>query len=92
LSKKDKFGRIPSPCIDICKDRHGRCIACGRSEKDKRKWKKAESEDEQLALIAACLALTGEIGTRAFWEREYRRKCRKKGAICPLDSVLRQAS
>jgi uncharacterized protein len=84
LSKKNK---VPSPCIDICKDKHGACIACGRDKVDLRAWKDAESRTEKLALIAKCVAETEKIGTRVFWEREYRRKCVKKGAPCPLDSL-----
>ena len=85
LGKKDKSGKIPSPCIDICKDKHGRCIACGRDKDDVRSWKHADSSEERLKLLVECIARTEEIGTRAFWEREYRRKCRKKGATCQLD-------
>jgi predicted Fe-S protein YdhL (DUF1289 family) len=87
MGKKDKGDRIPSPCIDICKDKHGVCIACGRTDGDKKRWKKAEADTEQLQLLAACVARTEEIGTRVMWEREYRRKCRKKGVECPLDTL-----
>jgi predicted Fe-S protein YdhL (DUF1289 family) len=80
-----KKAKIPSPCIDICKDKGGVCIACGRSKKDEKAWKYAESEKEKLALLRDCLDKTDAIGTRAFWEREYRRKCAKKGLDCPLD-------
>ena len=89
MSKKDK---IPSPCIDVCKDKHGRCIGCGRGDKEKDAWKDAETREEKLALIARCLAHTEDIGTRVFWEREYRRRCAKKGAACPLDYMPEAAS
>lgn len=85
MGKKDK---IPSPCIDVCKDRRGACIACGRSDEDKEAWKKADGRKEKLALVLECQRKTEAIGTRAFWEREYRRKCVKKGVICPLDEAL----
>ena len=80
--------KIPSPCIDICKDRHGVCIACGRSDADKRAWKKAETREEKLRLLVKCVGETEAIGTRVFWEREYRRRCRKKGAACALDEMV----
>jgi predicted Fe-S protein YdhL (DUF1289 family) len=83
LGKKDK---IPSPCVDICKDKRGICIACGRTDRDKDAWKAAESRDEKMRLLADCAAQTQALGTHAFWEAEYRRKCRKKGVDCPLDS------
>lgn len=85
MGKKNK---VPSPCVDVCKDRRGVCIACGREERDKDAWKKAESRQEKLVLLAECVARTEAIGTRAFWEAEYRRKCRKKGVPCPLDEAL----
>lgn len=79
---------MPSPCIDICKDKHGRCIACGRDKDEMKAWKDADTYEEKLELVARCIAHTEEIGTRVFWEREYRRKCRKKGADCPLDELI----
>jgi hypothetical protein len=84
LSESDK---MPSPCIDICKEKRGRCIACGRDDDEIKAWKKAETYEEKLALITRCMQHTTEIGTRVFWEREYRKKCRKKGADCPLDDL-----
>ena len=81
LSKPEK---IPSPCIDICKDKRGVCIACGRASKDRKAWKKARTAGERLALIEECIERTREIGTHDFWMREYRRKCRKKGVPCPV--------
>jgi predicted Fe-S protein YdhL (DUF1289 family) len=83
-----KHVKIPSPCIDICKDKRGVCIACGRTGKDKKAWKKAESAKERLALIEDCLKATGKMGTQAFWLREYERKCRKKGIRSPIGKLL----
>lgn len=82
MSKKDK---LPSPCVGICKDKRGVCIACGRTEDEEKAWKRADSREEKLALLAACAVNTNQIGTRRFWEAEYRRKCAKKGVECPLD-------
>ncbi len=84
----DKLHKIPSPCIDVCEDMHKRCIACGRSKRDKKAWKKVEGRAEKLALLRQCLEMTREIGTQEFWMREYRRKCIKKGTDCPLDELL----
>ena len=84
----DKHDKIPSPCIDVCEDMHKRCIACGRGKKEKKAWKKAESREEKLRLLQKCLESTQEIGTQQFWMREYRRRCMKKGADCPLDDLL----
>ena len=87
----DKHHKIPSPCIDVCEDLHKRCIACGRSKKDKKAWKKAETPEEKLMLLRNCLEATREIGTQELWMREYRRRCMKKGADCPLDDLLAEA-
>ncbi|MDX2264961.1 MAG: DUF1289 domain-containing protein [Hyphomicrobiales bacterium] len=78
---------MPSPCVGVCKDKRGACIACGRDEDDEKAWKRADDLETKLALLAQCAAKTEEIGTRAFWEREYRRKCAKKGVLCPLDAL-----
>jgi uncharacterized protein len=61
------------------------CIGCGRTKKDQKAWKKADSHDERLALVEACLEKTEAMGTQQLWLREYRRKCIKKGAEWPLD-------
>jgi predicted Fe-S protein YdhL (DUF1289 family) len=84
----DKPDKIPSPCIDVCEDIHKRCIACGRTKKEKKAWKKAESRLEKLTLLRECLESTREIGTQQLWLREYRRKCLKKGVDCPLDELM----
>lgn len=61
------------------------CIGCGRTKKDEKAWKHAETAEEKLDLLRQCLQKTEALGTRGFWEAEYRRKCRKKGLDCPLD-------
>jgi len=88
LSKHDK---IPSPCIDVCEDIGKRCLACGRTKKEKKAWKKAEGRDEKLELLKDCLEATKEIGTRELWVREYRKRCMKKGAPCVLDELMADA-
>jgi predicted Fe-S protein YdhL (DUF1289 family) len=90
-TKVDKHDKIPSPCIDVCEDIGKRCIACGRSKKDKKRWKKAEGREEKMELLRKCLETTQEIGTQQLWIREYRRRCAKKGADCPLDELMAQA-
>jgi len=85
LGKKN--GKIASPCIDVCKDIRGVCIGCGRTKKEQKAWKKAETDEERLALVQACLQKTEAMGTQALWLREYRRKCLKKGARWPWDDA-----
>jgi uncharacterized protein len=86
-----KHEKIPSPCIDVCEDIGKRCIACGRSKKDKKAWKKADDREEKLMLLKKCLEMTQEIGTQALWVREYRKRCMKKGAECLLDQLMADA-
>lgn len=83
MGKKDN-DRIPSPCIDICKDIRGVCIGCGRVKKDKKAWKKAKTDAERLELIKDTLKKAAAMGTGELWLREYRRKCLRKGADVPL--------
>jgi uncharacterized protein len=86
-----KHEKIPSPCIDVCEDIGKRCIACGRSKKDKKAWKKADDREEKLMLLRKCLDMTREIGTQQLWIREYRKRCMKKGAECLLDQLMADA-
>lgn len=89
-----KYEGYPSPCVGICKDKRGVCIACGRTKKDKKAWKSAESDSAQIKLLKRCAAQAEEIGTRDFWQKEYRRKCRKKGVRFPefLEAQTLQAA
>lgn len=82
-----KHKKIPSPCIDVCEEIRGVCIGCGRTKKQQKAWKKAETDAERFSLVAACIDGTAMIGTQTLWLREYRRKCVKKGADCPLDEM-----
>jgi uncharacterized protein len=86
-----KHEKIPSPCIDVCEDIGKRCIACGRSKKDKKAWKKADDREEKLMLLRKCMEMTQEIGTQQLWIREYRKRCMKKGAECLLDQLMADA-
>ena len=82
-----KHNKVPSPCIDVCEEIRGVCIGCGRTKKEQKAWKKADTNAERLALVEACIGATVRIGTQTLWLREYRRKCVKKGADCPLDEL-----
>jgi predicted Fe-S protein YdhL (DUF1289 family) len=82
-----KQKKIPSPCIDVCEAIRGVCIGCGRTKKQQRAWKKAETDAERFSLVAACIEGTATIGTQTLWLREYRLKCVKKGADCPLGEM-----
>ncbi len=82
-----KHKKVPSPCIDICEDIRGVCVGCGRTKRDKKAWKKADSWAERVALVRACVDNTEKIGTQVLWLREYRLKCVRKGTEWPLGAV-----
>ena len=79
--------KLPSPCIDICKDKRGVCVGCGRTKKQKKAWKDANGDAAREDLIVDCAQAAKALGIYAFWAGEYRRKCRKKGRECPLDQL-----
>ena len=86
-----KYEKIPSPCIDICKDIRGVCIGCGRTKKEQKAWKRADGNKERMALLQEALEATARIGTQELWLREYRRKCVKKDAewmLAELDELV----
>jgi predicted Fe-S protein YdhL (DUF1289 family) len=89
LGKRDKF---PSPCIDICKDKRGVCVGCGRTKKQKKAWKDAGSDAAREALILQCAEAARDLGIYDFWAGEYRRKCHKKGRECPIDHLMAEAA
>jgi len=82
-----KGDKLPSPCIDICKDKRGVCVGCGRTKKHKKAWKDAGSDAVREALILECADAAKLLGIYEFWAGEYRRKCHKKGRECPLDQL-----
>ena len=86
-----KGDKLPSPCIDICKDKRGVCVGCGRTKKQKKSWKDAGSDAAREALVLECAEAAKSLGIYEFWAGEYRRKCRKKGRECPLDQLEMEA-
>ena len=82
-----KGDKLPSPCIDICKDKRGVCVGCGRTKKQKKAWKDINSDAGREALILECAEAAKALGIYEFWAGEYRRKCRRKGRECPLDQI-----
>lgn len=79
-------GKIPSPCLDVCKfKRERRCIGCGMTEKEEKRFDKLDGRAAKRAFV---LALAEENARREWlghWPKAYRKKCRKKGLSCPLD-------
>jgi len=78
-----KGNKLPSPCIDVCKDKRDICVGCGRTKK---------THAQREALILECAEAAKALGIYEFWAGEYRRKCRKKGRKCPLDAISAESS
>lgn len=80
--------KIPSPCVGICKYKlAGHCIGCGMSKKQKKAFKKLNGRKSRQRFVQYLIVQQEVIGLKADWQRAYRRRCHKKGAACPLDSV-----
>lgn len=78
--------KVPSPCIDVCKFKSaGRCIGCGMTARDKKSFKKLDKNKERRAFVEALRAEQAALGLYAFWEKAYRKKCKKKKVDCPID-------
>jgi len=80
--------KIPSPCIDVCKyKKAGRCIGCAMTKTQKKSFKKLDKRRQKLDFIVELMAEQRTLGGFAFWEKAYRKRCRKKGVDCPLDAL-----
>ncbi|MEL7048404.1 MAG: DUF1289 domain-containing protein [Pseudomonadota bacterium] len=80
--------KVPSPCIDVCKFRRGgHCIGCSMDKKQKKKFKKIDKRKKQLDFIVDLMDQQKSMGGYAFWEKAYRKRCRKKDVDCPLDDL-----
>ncbi|MEO0728787.1 MAG: DUF1289 domain-containing protein [Pseudomonadota bacterium] len=81
-------GKVPSPCVDICKyKRAGHCIACGMTKVQKKKFKKIDGGKRKRAFLIDLMRQHDELGGFPMWPRAYRKRCRKKGVACPLDEM-----
>lgn len=82
------MGKIPSPCIDVCKYKNkGYCIGCGMTKGQKKEFKKLDKKKHKFAFIVDLVRQQERVGKYKHWVAEYRRKCKKKGVDCPLDAL-----
>lgn len=78
--------KIPSPCVKVCKfKRDGHCIGCGLTKKQKKSFKKVGGKKRKIAFIRDLLRQQDDLGGYPMWPRAWRKRCRKKGVVCPLD-------
>jgi len=88
LGKKSK---LPSPCVGICKEKRGVCIACGRDEDDEKAWKRADGLAEKLALLADCSRNTQKLEKRRFLStRRSARRYHSNAAELPFAKLTRR--
>ncbi|WP_138468978.1 DUF1289 domain-containing protein [Poseidonocella sp. HB161398] len=80
------MGKLPSPCLDVCKFRleGGRCIACAMTKKQKKSYKGLSKDKKRRAFIAELLEQQAAANSAKGWQRAYLRKCAKKGAEAPF--------
>lgn len=83
------MGKVPSPCIDVCKfKQQGHCIGCGMTKKSKKAFKKLDSKAARRGFIAELVTLQARLGLKTRgWAKGYRKRCAKKGVACPLDEL-----
>lgn len=85
------MGKVPNPCIDVCKYKlkGGHCIACSMTKDQKREFKKLDGKKEKRSFLGMLVAQQAELGGKfKGWAISYRRKCAKKEVPCPLDEMV----
>ncbi|MGF1501800.1 MAG: DUF1289 domain-containing protein [Paracoccaceae bacterium] len=87
------MGKVPSPCIDVCKYKlKGHCIGCGMTKPQKKAFKALSGRSEKRAFLQTLVAQHRALGDRfKGWATAYRRKCAKKDVPCPLDEMKAEA-
>jgi len=84
------MGKVPSPCIDVCKYKlkGGHCIGCGMTKPQKKTFKRLDGRKAKRRFVADLVAQHRALGDRfKGWVTAYRRKCAKKDIACPLDDL-----
>jgi hypothetical protein len=83
------MGKIPSPCIDVCKYKYkGHCIGCSMTKAQKDAFKALEGKKQKRAFLSMILTQQAQLGKFKGWASAYRRRCEKKGVPCPLDDLV----
>lgn len=82
------WAKAPSPCIDVCKFRDkGHCLGCRMTKPEKKAFKRLRRKREKKAFFRELVRRLDGAGRADYWQRMYRRKCERKGALCPLDRL-----
>ncbi|RYH02272.1 DUF1289 domain-containing protein [Salipiger sp. IMCC34102] len=78
------MGKLPSPCIDVCKyKRAGHCIACSMTKPQKKAFKQIKVAEQRAGFVQLVMAQQAVMGKFPAWPEVYARKCRKKGVAPP---------
>ncbi len=85
------MGKLPSPCLSVCKFRitGGHCIACSMTKAQKKLFKKIKKDDARAGFVTMLSAQQDAVGSARSWPEAYAKKCAKKGAKTP--PLLRRA-
>ncbi|MEM1346198.1 MAG: DUF1289 domain-containing protein [Pseudomonadota bacterium] len=84
------MGKIPSPCIDVCKFKlaGGHCIACSMTKAQKKTFKRLDRKKDKRRFLGMLVEQQARLeGKFRSWPIVYRRKCVKKDIECPLDAL-----
>ena len=78
---------VVSACIDVCTyKKGGRCIGCTMTRRQRAEFKKLKSDTKKQAFLLSLVDQIQDHGKFESWARAYRKKCKKKGASCFLDT------
>lgn len=79
------MGKVPSPCIDVCKfKRAGHCIGCSMTKPQKKEFKKLDGSKAKRRFVESLIAQQDRLGKYTHWAKAYSRKCQKKGVPSPV--------
>ncbi|MEP5153661.1 DUF1289 domain-containing protein [Planktotalea sp.] len=82
------MSKTPSPCIDVCKyKREGHCIGCAMTKAQKSLFKELKKNKHKEAFVEMLMTQQEHLGKFKGWRGAYEKKCRKKGARVPFDTV-----
>ncbi|MEL6768790.1 MAG: DUF1289 domain-containing protein [Pseudomonadota bacterium] len=84
------MGKIPSPCIDVCKHKlkGGHCIGCSMTKRQKSEWKSLDGKKAKRKFLSMLMEQQAALGGRfKGWAIAYRRRCAKKDVACPIDEL-----
>ena len=72
------MGKLPSPCIDICKYKlRGHCIACSMTKPQKSLFKQLDKDKHKEAFVLMLISQQQRVGSSKGWLEEYQRRCAK---------------